>query len=117
MSDTGDWQLLRIFVGESERLRGKPLYEMLVVKASEMQLSGATVLRGICGFRGNAPVHSTRHLIQSTDLPLVVEVADRREKLEAYAAAVRTLVDEAGSDALIIVEDAHAILSKKAGPA
>lgn len=76
--------LLRIFIGEDDRDDGHPLYESIVLKAREMQLAGATVLRGGMGFGQSSRLHTTKILRLSEDLPLVVEIVDSEEKINAF---------------------------------
>jgi PII-like signaling protein len=77
--------LMRIFIGESDKYAGKPLYEWLVLQAREQGLAGATVLRGIMGFGANTRVIQTFKIERlSEDLPIVVEIVDTKEKLEAF---------------------------------
>ena len=83
-----DAMLVRIFIGESDRYQGKPLYEALVMKAHAMHLAGATVLRGPLGFGRSSRMHSAKILRLSEDLPMIVEVVDRQAKVEAFLAAV-----------------------------
>jgi hypothetical protein len=83
-----DGYLLRIFVGESDRHEGKPLYEWLVLKAREVGLAGATVLRGIEGFGAHSRLHTAKILRLSEDLPIVVEIVDSLEKIEAFMPVV-----------------------------
>lgn len=73
--------LLRIFLGESDRHKGKPLYEQIVLKARELGLAGATVTRGILGFGADSRLHSSKILTLSEDLPLIIEIADSEEKI------------------------------------
>jgi hypothetical protein len=81
--------LLRIFIGEQDRHAGKPLYEWIVLQARQHGLAGATVLRGIMGFGANSRViHTFRIERLSEDLPIVVEIVDTREKLEAFMALI-----------------------------
>jgi len=86
--------LLRIFVGESDRHEGKPLYEWIVLKAREQGLAGATVLRGLMGFGAHSRLHTFKVERLSLDLPMVVEIVDAREKLEAFLAAIDDNVTE-----------------------
>jgi len=79
-----DAVLLRIFVGESERCGGKPLYEAIVLKARELRLGGATVLRGPLGFGKTSHLHSAKILRLSEDLPMVVEIVDSQTKIDAF---------------------------------
>ena len=76
--------LLRIFIGESDRWNHKPLYEAIVLKAREMHLGGATVLRGPMGFGKSSRVHTAKILRLSMDLPIVIEIVDSEEKINAF---------------------------------
>lgn len=81
--------LLRIFIGESDKHGGRPLYEWLVAQARARGLSGATVLRGVMGFGANSKViHTAKIERLSEDLPIVVELVDTREKLEGFLAEI-----------------------------
>ena len=84
----GEGKLLRIFLGESDRVDGKPLYEVLVVKAKEQGLAGATVLRGIEGFVAASRIHTAKILRLSEDLPIVVEIVDTEEKITSFMPGV-----------------------------
>ena len=75
---------LRIYLGENDRCDGSPLYEAIVLKARELHLAGATVFRGPMGFGHSSRLHTAKIMRLSEDLPLVVEVIDSREKLEAF---------------------------------
>ena len=77
-------KLLRIFFGEDDKFGGKPLYECIVLKAREMHLAGATVLRGPMGFGHSSRVHTAKILRLSEDLPMVVEIVDSQEKIDAF---------------------------------
>ena len=79
-----DAKLLRIFIGEAARFDGRPLYEAIVLKAREMGLHGATVLRGPMGFGKSSRLHTAKILRLSADLPLVIEIVDAREKIDAF---------------------------------
>jgi hypothetical protein len=76
--------LLRIFFGENDQYGGKPLYEEIVLKAREMHLAGATVLRGAMGFGHSSRLHTAKILRLSDDLPLIVEIVDSEEKIRAF---------------------------------
>jgi uncharacterized protein len=86
--------LLRIFIGESDKHEGMPLYEWIVRKARERGLAGATVLRGLEGFGAHSRVHTAKILRLSTDLPIVVEIVDSLEKIEAFLPAVDGAIRE-----------------------
>ena len=76
--------LLRIFIGEDDKFKGSPLYEAIVTKAREMHLAGATVLRGPMGFGASSRLHTTKILRLSEDLPLVIEIVDSEDKIDAF---------------------------------
>lgn len=76
--------LLRVFIGESDRWEHKPLYEAIVLKARELHLAGATVLRGPMGFGKSSRLHTAKILRLSVDLPLVIEIVDSEEKIESF---------------------------------
>ena len=101
----GEGRLLRIFVGESDRWHGKPLYEAIVHLFKEAGLAGATVLRGVEGFGASSRVHTTRLLQLSQDLPVVIEVVDTEERI----ASVLPLLDEMVTEGMVTVERVHVI--------
>ena len=102
-------QCVRVFIGESDRHSGKPLFEVIVWTAREMGLPGATVVRGIQGFGARSVVHTSRLLRLSEDLPVVVEVVDLPHRIEAFVEAVEKLLDEADCGAMITIEDVRII--------
>lgn len=79
-----DAKLLRIFFGEADRFNGKPLHEAIVMKAREMGMAGATVLRGPMGFGQSSRLHTSKILRLSEDLPLIVEIVDTEDKIDAF---------------------------------
>jgi PII-like signaling protein len=83
-----DGCLLRIFLGESDRHSGRPLHEWIVLKAREQGLAGATVLRGMMGYGAHSRLHTSKIERLSLDLPIVVEIVDVREKVEAFLALI-----------------------------
>jgi len=89
-----DGYLLRIFVGESDKHEGKPLYEWLVLQAREAGLAGATVLRGIEGFGAHSRLHTAKILRLSEDLPIVIEIVDTAEKIETFLPVVDGAIGE-----------------------
>ena len=94
MKTNEDGILLRVFIGESDRFGGKPLFEAIVHKVRELGLAGATVLRGVEGFGANSVVHRASLLEMSTDLPIVVEVVDTQEKVKLLLPQLETMVKE-----------------------
>jgi len=84
--------LLRIFLGESDKYHGTPLYEALVLKAREMHLGGATVLRGPMGFGHSSRLHTAKVLRLSEDLPMVVEIVDQEAKIKTFIEAIEPMM-------------------------
>jgi len=89
-----DGYLLRIFLGESDQWHGRPLYEALVIKARELHLAGATVLRGPMGFGANSRLHTAKILRLSEDLPIVIEIVDSKEKIDELLPHIDEMVQE-----------------------
>ncbi|MBU1355601.1 MAG: DUF190 domain-containing protein [Candidatus Edwardsbacteria bacterium] len=97
--------LLRVFLGESDKKNGKPLYEQIVLKARELNLAGATVLRGILGFGADSRLHSAKLLELSEDLPVVIEVVDTKENIDR----LMPFIDENVTEGLVTLEDIRVI--------
>ena len=85
--------LLRIFIGENDKFDGRPLYEAIVTKAREIQLAGATVLRGPMGFGQSSLIHTDKILRLSMDLPLVIEIVDSEEKINGFLPVLDGMMD------------------------
>ena len=95
-----DAMLLRIFIGESDRWKHQPLYEAIVLKARELHLAGATVLRGPMGFGKSSRLHKAKILRLSMDLPLVIEIVDSEEKIREFL----PVLDEMMKGGLVTLE-------------
>ena len=95
-----DAVLLRIFLGEDDKYGQLPLYEAVVLKVREQHLGGATVLRGHVGFGHSSRLHTTKILRLSQDLPIVVEIVDSQDKIDAFL----PLLDEMMSSGLVTLE-------------
>lgn len=89
-----DGYLLRIFLGESDRWHGKPLYEAIVLKARELHLAGATVLRGPMGFGAKSRLHTAKILRLSEDLPIIIEIVDSKDKIDELLPHIDEMVQE-----------------------
>ncbi len=109
MKLTGDGKLLRIFLGESDRLHGRPLYEAIVQKARELGLAGATVWRGIEGYGARSRIHTAKILRLSEDLPILVEIVDTDEKIRAALPELDAMIEAAGGGGLVTLEKAEII--------
>ena len=105
MKIEGEGQLLRIFVGESDRHEGKPLHTAIVLAAREAGLAGATVLRGLEGFGAHSRLHTAKILRLSQDLPLVIEIVDKEERIQAFLPVLDSMVGEG----MITLEKVHII--------
>ena len=99
---------LRIFIGESDKVGHKPLYEVIVLKAREAGLAGATVLRGVMGFGKNSVLHTTKILRLSGDLPMVIEIVDSLEKVEIFLPVLDGMI----TDGLVTLEQIRVIQYK-----
>ena len=104
--------LLRVFIGESDKWHGKPLYEAIVLKARELHLAGATVLRGPMGFGANSRLHTAKILRLSEDLPMVIEIVDAKEKIDELLLHI----DEMVTEGLVTLEKVQVIKYRANGP-
>lgn len=103
-------KLLRIFIGESDKWKHQPLYEAIVLKARELGLAGATVLRGPMGFGASSHLHTSKILRLSLDLPLLIEIVDSQENLDKLL----PFLDEMVLEGLVTLEDVR-VLKYRAG--
>ena len=97
---SGQAQRLRVYVGESDRYQGQPVYHAIVAKAKALDLAGASVFRGLEGFGANSRIHTSRLLELSSDLPIVVELVDSEE----YIAKLLPFLDEAVGQGMVTLE-------------
>jgi PII-like signaling protein len=94
MKISEEGQLLRIFIGETDKWEGMPLYEALIFKAREMGLAGATMLRGLMGYGAASRVHTAKILRLSEDLPVIVEIVDSPERIDSFLPTIDEMVQE-----------------------
>ncbi len=92
--------LLRVFIGDNDRYNNRPLHEEIVKKARELNLAGATVVKGILGFGASSRIHSAKLLTLSEDLPFIVEIVDTEEMIEK----ILPFIDETVTDGLVTLE-------------
>lgn len=102
---TGAAKRLRIYIGESDRWQGKSLYQAIVLKAKELDLAGATVVRGIMGYGANSRIHTSRIVELSSDLPIMIEIIDSA----AYIAKLLPLLDAMVTEGLVTLDDVEII--------
>ncbi|MCK5537193.1 MAG: DUF190 domain-containing protein [Bacteroidales bacterium] len=109
MAIKGSAKLLRIFIGESDKLHNRALYEALIYAAKKAELAGATAIRGLMSFGANSKIHSSKVLALSDDLPIIVEIVDSEEKIEGFIPIVDALFEKANCGGLITIEKADVI--------
>jgi len=110
MLKSEDVKLLRIFIGESDKLGSTPFYEKILIEARKQGLAGGTVIRGIMGYGANSKIHRAKFLEISSDLPLIIEIVDREEKILKFVEIVKNWFEEANVGGLITLEKAEVIL-------
>ncbi len=108
----GESKLLRIFIGESDRVGHQPLYEAILLSAKENGMAGCTVTKGIMSFGASSHVHLARLIEISEDLPVVIEIVDYTEKIDAFLPLVNQLFDKCGKGGLITIEKADVFYYK-----
>ena len=104
MEELSDAKLLRVFLGESDKVRHAPLYEAIVLEAKKAGLAGATAWRGLMGFGPTSRIRTAKILDLSVDLPIVVEITDDESKIAAFLPVLDRLLAEANSGGLITLE-------------
>ncbi|GAB4254983.1 MAG: DUF190 domain-containing protein [Saprospiraceae bacterium] len=102
-------KLLRIFIGESDKVGHQPLYEVLVLEARKAGIAGATVLRGTMGFGANSRIHTAKLFEISSDLPVVVEIVDSEENIRDFMNTVNELFEKAQCGGMVTLEKAEII--------
>lgn len=113
----GEAKLLRIFLGEADKHNHRPLHEEIVRTAREQGLAGATAWRGTLGFGASTRIRTEKVLDLSSDLPVIVEIADQEEKINAFIPLLDRLFEESGSGGLITIEKVQIIKYLHAGRA
>jgi len=101
-----DAKLLRIYIGELDKVKGNPLYEEIVLSAKKQGLAGATVIRGIMGFGANSRIHTAKLLDLSMDLPIIVEIMDDEQKISDFLPLLNDLLEKANCGATVTIEKA-----------
>jgi PII-like signaling protein len=109
MKLSGEGILLRVFIGEADRVEGHMLSETIVRRARELGLAGATVLRGIEGFGAASRIHTAKILRLSEDLPIVVEIVDTVAKVDSFLPVVENLFEHSKSGGMITQEKVNVI--------
>ena len=109
MEIKGEAKLIRIFIGETDKIAHIPVYEKIVIEARKAGLAGATVFKGIMGYGRNSRIHSSKILRLSEDLPIIVEIVDVLEKVEIFLPVLHDIFEEANCGGLITLEKADVI--------
>ena len=111
MKTPGQGALLRIFIGEADRYEGRPAYEAIVLKAREMGLAGATVLIGAMGYGAHSRLHTFKFLRLSEDLPVVIEIIDSQDKIDAFVPVLDQIVQQG-----LVTIEAVRVIQYRANP-
>jgi|ERR1035438_3817620 PII-like signaling protein len=106
---TGKAKLLRVFIGEIDKIGHKLLYEAIVQEARKQGIAGATVLRGIMGYGASTRIHTAKLIDISEDLPIVIEIVDEEEKINNFLLEMNKLIDECGRGGLITIEQVNVL--------
>lgn len=114
MELNGDSKLLRIFIGEADKIGHQYLYEAILMAAKEQGLAGCTVTRGIMSYGASSRVHTARLIEISRDLPIIVEIVDKEERINAFLPSVDSFMEKAGCGGLITIEKAGVLYYKPA---
>ncbi len=107
-----DSRLLRIFIGELDKVGHQPLYEAIVFAAKKQELAGCTAIRGLMSFGASSHVHTAKLIEISQDLPVIIEIVDHEEKINAFVNVVDKLMEEAACGGLITIEKATVLYYK-----
>lgn len=107
-----DSKLLRIFIGESDKIGHKPLYQVIVEEAKKNNMAGCTVVKGIMSYGASTSVHSARMIEISSDLPVIVELVDFEDKINEFTKVAGDILDKAGCGGLITIEKASVLFYK-----
>lgn len=110
MKIPADGKLLRIFIGEADRWKGKPLYEEIVLLARKNSMAGATAIKGFMGFGCKSHMHTTKLLRLSEDLPVIIEIVDSEEKINQFL----PFLDDMVKEGLITIEKANVVMYRAA---
>jgi uncharacterized protein len=112
MELNGQSKLLRIFLGEIDKIGHRPLYEAIVLAARKEGIAGATVLRGILSYGASTRIHTAKLIDISEDLPIVIEIVDTEEKINHFIPMIHQLFDECGRGGLITLEQVNVLYYK-----
>ena len=122
MELNADSKLLRIFIGENDKIGHQPLYETILFAAKKNGLAGCTVTRGIMSYGASSRVHTAKLIDISQDLPIIVEIVDQEEKINVFAVEVDALMEKAACGGLMTIEKAGVLYyrsrheNQKTGP-
>ncbi len=94
MEQCNDGTLLKIYIGESDRHEGQPLYEWILQEARRRNLAGATVIRGLAGFGAKSMIHTSKILSLSQDLPIMIEIVDRKERIDSFLPLLKDVIKD-----------------------
>ncbi|MEI8079965.1 MAG: DUF190 domain-containing protein [bacterium] len=116
MEITGEAKLLRVFIGESDKHRHRPLYEAIIAAARRHGLAGATAWRGILSFGQSTRIRTAKVLDLSADMPVIIEMVDRAAAIDGFLGALNQLLEEANCGGLITVEKVEVVRQCRTEP-
>ena len=115
MNTTDTVKILRVYTSSTDKLKHTPLYEMLVFAARRNGMAGATVHKGVMGYGGSSVVHFAKFWETNEKLPVVVEIIDEKEKIEAFFEIIKPYLENVRYGCLVTIEDAHVLMYKAGG--
>lgn len=113
MNIEGNAKMLKIYIGESDRLNGRPLYEEIVFEARKDGIAGATVYKGVLSFGASHSIHTMKIFALSSDLPIVIEIIDQNENLQKFLPRIYELLDQSKKGGLVIMEPVEVLRYQK----
>ncbi len=109
----GNAWLLKVYIGEGDKVNGRPLYEEIVFEARKDGMSGATVTKGMMSFGASHSIHTMKIFALSSDLPIVIELIDSKEKLDVFAQKVNDLLDKSKKGGLLTMQELEVVKYKR----
>ena len=115
MKTNDNVQILRVYTSSTDKLKHTPMYEMLVFAARRYGMAGATVHKGVMGYGGSSVVHSAKFWETNEKLPVVVEIIDESQKIEAFFKVIKPYLESVRYGCLVTIEEAHVMMYKEGG--
>jgi len=113
MNIEGKANILKVYIGESDRVNGRPLYEEIVFEARKAGMAGATVTKGLLSFGASHSIHTMKIFALSSDLPMIVEIIDNSENIERFLPKLNEMMDESKKGGLVTIQPVDVLRYKK----